>query len=130
MAVIKGNPMTTTTEMLDDIVNSLTRSKDVRIAAVVSRDGLLMVSTTSPDFMTKTFAAMSATMFVAAEAATKEIGHWIPDRLVVEFEYSKLVATAAGPKALLVIMTEPNAGLGILLLEMQKAAEKVKEVLP
>ena len=50
--------------------------------------------------MTQTFAAMSATMFIAAEAATKEIGNWMPDRLVVEFEYSKLVATSAGSKSL------------------------------
>jgi predicted regulator of Ras-like GTPase activity (Roadblock/LC7/MglB family) len=111
--------MATTTELLGDVVNDLAKVKDVRIAVIVSRDGLLMVSSTSPDFMTQTFAAMSATMFIAAEAATKEIGKWMPDRLV---------ATSAGSKALLVIMTEPHATLGMLLIEMEKASEKVKEI--
>jgi hypothetical protein len=120
--------MATTTELLGDVVHDLVKVKDVRIAVIVSRDGLLMVSSTSPDFMTQTFAAMSATMFIAAEAATKEIGNWLPDRLIVEFEHSKLVAISAGSKALLVIMTEPYATLGILLLEIKKAAEKVKEI--
>ena len=120
--------MATTTELLGDVVHDLVKVKDVRIAVIVSRDGLLMVSSTSPDFMTQTFAAMSATMFIAAETATKEIGKWLPDRLVVEFEYSRLVATSAGSKALLVIMTEPHASLGMLLIEMKKASEKVKEI--
>ena len=120
--------MATTSEILGDVVNDLARVKDVRIAVIVSRDGLLMVSSTSPDFMTQTFAAMSATMFIAAETATKEIGKWTPDRLIVEFEQSKLVATSAGSKALLVIMTEPHATLGMLLIEIKRAAKKVKEI--
>ncbi len=38
--------MATTTELLGDVVHDLVKVKDVRIAVIVSRDGLLMVSST------------------------------------------------------------------------------------
>ena len=120
--------MATTIQKLDDVVNSLTKTKNITAVAVVSRDGLLMVSNTKSDHA-QTFAAMTATMFIAAETVTKEIGDWMPDRLIVESDDCKLLMVTTGSKALLVSLTEANANLGIALHDMKKAAEKVKVVL-
>jgi len=72
---------------------------------------------------------MSATMLGAAETATTELGKGIPDRVIVESDNGKLIAMGAGPKALLVVLTEPNAGLGLILVELEKAAEKIKKII-
>jgi hypothetical protein len=49
--------------------------------------------------------------------------------VIVESKEAKVIAAGAGPKALLVVMTSPEAGLGLILVEMAKAGRKVKELL-
>ncbi len=83
----------------------------------------------SRKFHADTFAAMAATMLGAAETASTELGKGIPERIIVESKRWKIVATGAGPKALLLVTTEPDASLGLILVEVIKASEKIKEVL-
>ncbi len=120
--------MATTIENLNYVVNTLTKTKRISVAAVVSRDGLLIVPTTKSDHA-QTFAAMAATMFIAAEIVTNEVGGWEPNRVVVESEDFNLITIAANSKSLLVAVTEANANLGIVLHDMKKSAEEVKDVL-
>ncbi|MBU2617156.1 MAG: hypothetical protein KKI07_00560 [Euryarchaeota archaeon] len=47
----------------------------------------------------------------------------------MEFKEGKIITTGAGPKALLVVMTPPEAGLGLTLIEMERAADKIKGLL-
>jgi predicted regulator of Ras-like GTPase activity (Roadblock/LC7/MglB family) len=65
-------------------------------------------------------------MLGAAETATTELGKGIPERVIVESEHGKLIATGAGPKALLIVLTTPDAGLGLILLELEKASKIIK----
>ena len=117
-------------EMLDKILSDTKKVGGVEAAVIASRDGLLMASNIpSSSAKAETFAAMSATMLGAAETATTELGKGVPDRVIVESEHGKLIATGAGPKALLVVLTEHNAGLGLILVELEKAAEKIKKML-
>jgi len=53
----------------------------------------------------------------------------IPDRVIVEGKTGKIVAVGAGPKALLVVMTNPRANLGLVLVQLERASERVKELL-
>ncbi|MDI6902688.1 MAG: roadblock/LC7 domain-containing protein [Methanocellales archaeon] len=121
--------MPTVAETLQKIVSDLKRTGDIEASAVVSRDGLIMTSDIPPGIHAETFAAMSATMLGAAETATAELKKGIPDRIIVESAKGKVIATGAGPKALLIVMTPPEAGLGLILVEMEKAADKAKELL-
>lgn len=116
-------------EMLEKVLNDLKSAGDVEAGAVVSRDGLLIAADISQNVNSDSFAAMTATMLGAAETATSELRKGIPDRVIVEGENGKIVATGAGFKALLVVMTSSNANLGLILLEMGKASSKIKELL-
>ena len=118
----------TTVEMLEKILNDINNIGGVEGSAVASRDGLLICSTLKKSHA-ETFAAMSATMMGAAETATTELGKGIPDRVIVESKNGKIIGTGAGSRALLIVMTEPNASLGLILIETAKASEKIKEVL-
>jgi hypothetical protein len=121
--------MVTTKEMLDTVLKELERAGGITASAVVSRDGLLMSSSLMGGVGAETFAAMSATMYGAAETAVSELKKGVPERVVIESKDSKLIASGAGPKALLVVMTEANVGLGLVLVNMGKAADKIKELL-
>jgi predicted regulator of Ras-like GTPase activity (Roadblock/LC7/MglB family) len=118
-----------TINMLDKILSDLKNMGGVTASAVASRDGLLIVSNMTTESHADTFAAMSATMLGAAETATTELGKGIPDRVIVESDHGKLVAMGAGPKALLVVLTEPDSGLGLILVELENATEKIKKIM-
>ena len=119
----------TTIEMLEKILKDINNIGGVEASAIASRDGLLICSTISKKQHAETFVAMSATMMGAAETATTELGKGIPDRIIVESKNGRIIGTGAGQKALLLVMTEPDTGLGLVLIEMTKASEKVKQVL-
>ncbi|HDM60214.1 MAG TPA: hypothetical protein ENF96_00985 [Archaeoglobus veneficus] len=121
--------MTSLREMLENVLRDLKSAGDIEASAIVSRDGLLIAADISQNVNAEAFAAMTATMLGAAETATSELGKGIPDRVIVEGKSGKIIATGAGSKALLVVMTNPKANLGLVLLELGKASEKVKELL-
>lgn len=116
-------------EMLEKVLKDLKVAGDVEASAIVSRDGLLIASDIPQSVNAEAFAAMTATMLGAAETATSELGKGVPDRVIVESKETKIITCGAGSKALLVLMANPNANLGLVLLEMGKASEKVKELL-
>ena len=118
-----------TNDMLNKILLDLKQMGGINASSIASRDGLLVVSDMDSESHAETFAAMSATMLGAAENATTELGKGIPDRVIVESDHGKLVAMGAGPKALLVILTEPDAGLGLILVELEKSVEKIKKIM-
>ncbi len=129
VAMLRNGEEKTTMEIFEKILKDLKNIWGVEASAVASRDGLLIYSTISRNHHAETFAAMSATMLGAAETVTTELGKGIPDRIIVESKYGKIIATGAGSKALLVVMTEPDTALGLILIEVAKASEKIKEVL-
>lgn len=118
----------TITETLNKILSDLMKTGEIESSVIASRDGLLMASCMRRGDE-ETFAAMSATMLGAAETASTELEKGVPDRVIVESNDGKLIAIGAGPKALVVVLTPPDAGLGLLLVELGKAAEKIKKIL-
>jgi predicted regulator of Ras-like GTPase activity (Roadblock/LC7/MglB family) len=121
--------LTTTTEMLQEILENLKNLGSIEACAIASRDGLLMSSDMPEGIMGETFAAMSATMLGAAETAASELNKGLPSRVIVESKSGKLICMGAGPKALLVAMTEHDTGLGLILLELDKAVASIKEII-
>jgi len=77
----------------------------------------------------ETFAAMASTMLGSAEAATTVLGKGIPDRIIVESKHGRIIATGAGLRTLLLVVTEQNAALGLILIKIARASERVKQVL-
>ncbi|MDI6859577.1 MAG: roadblock/LC7 domain-containing protein [Methanocellales archaeon] len=120
--------MVTTAEMLKKVLADLGVAVDVEASAIISRDGLIMASDIPPGVHAETFAAMNATMLEAAEIATSQLKKSVPDTLIIEYKEGRLIAISAGPKALLVVMTDPKTRLGLVLVKMGEAAEKVKRI--
>jgi hypothetical protein len=121
--------LTTIKERLWKILSDLKQVGDIEASAVVSRDGLLMASDIPENIHAETFAAMAATMLGAAETAVSELKKGVSERVIVEAKLGKIITKGAGSKALLVVMTRPEAKLGLILMESERAAEKIKNLL-
>lgn len=121
--------MSDTINMVDKILNDLKNVGGVEACAAASRDGLLIHAVMQKKQHAESFAAMSATMLGAAETATTELGKGVPNRVIVESEHGRLIAAGAGPKALLIVLVDSDAGLGLILLELEKSAKKLREIL-
>lgn len=119
----------TTIEMLEKVLKDINNIGGIEASAIASRDGLLICSTIPMKKHAETFVAMSATMMGAAETATIELEKGIPDRIIVEYKNGRIIGTGAGHKALLLVMTKTDAGLGLALVEIAKAAEHIKKIL-
>ena len=118
-----------TSEMLGKVLADLGKVGEIEASAIATRDGLLMSADMHTRGDPEMFVAMSATMLGAAETASSELNKGIPNRVIVESDDGKLICVGAGPKALLVVMTAPEAGLGLVLVEMVKAADKIRKLI-
>jgi len=117
-------------DKLEKILKELSDVGGILGSAIVTRDGLLVVSDLCKkgcDINDETFAAMSATMFGAAETALVEMKKKKAEEVTVESDDAKLIALSAGDKALLVTITEPDVNLGLVRIEMGKASEKIQK---
>ena len=113
-------------ERLMGILKGLSSIGDIEGSAIVTRDGLLIASDLPRDVDAETFAAMSATMTGAAETAVGELKKGTVERVIAEGKETKLIAKGAGPSAVLVCMVASDANLGLILVEMGKASEKIE----
>ena len=116
-------------DLLLGILKGLSSIGDIDGSAIVTRDGLLISSDLPRDLDAETFAAMSATMLGAAETAVGELKKGTVERVIAEGKETKLITKGAGPSAVLVSMVRPDANLGLVLVEMGKASEKIEEVM-
>ncbi|MCL7413007.1 MAG: roadblock/LC7 domain-containing protein [ANME-2 cluster archaeon] len=114
--------------MLEEVLLTLETIGDIKLSAIISRHGLLMVSKTTQDSDSEAFAALTATLHMSAESTTKRLSKEVPNSIIVETDKHSLITYAAGPNALIVVMASNESGLGLILNELKKAAEKVKNM--
>jgi predicted regulator of Ras-like GTPase activity (Roadblock/LC7/MglB family) len=116
-------------EKLEKITNDLQNIGGIEASTIARRDGLLIYSNISSEQNARTFAAMSATILGASEIITSVHGKGIPDNIIVGSKHGKIIMTGAGKKALLIVMTKSDSFLRLILIEIAKASERIKEVL-
>ncbi|NIA03410.1 MAG: roadblock/LC7 domain-containing protein [Nitrospirae bacterium] len=121
--------LTKTNELLEEILSNLNNGGNIEASAVVSRDGLLINANIPEGVKADTFAAMAATMLGAAETATLELDKGLPNRVIVESKNGRLVCMGSGPRGLLVILSKSDTSLGLILVELEKAASLIKDII-
>ncbi|MCZ7384779.1 MAG: roadblock/LC7 domain-containing protein [Candidatus Methanoperedens sp.] len=121
--------MVDTIDMVDKLLADLKNIGGVEASIAASRDGLLIRGNMPKEKLLASLAAMSATMLGAAETATTQVEKGLPARVIVESDYGRLIIVGAGPKALLIILANLNSSLGLILIELDKSAKMLKELL-
>ena len=113
---------------MNAVLADLRRSGGIRAIAIVSREGILIAADMPPEVHAETFAAMAAIMLGAAETAALEIDSGTPDRLIVETDEGRLIVAGAGERSMLVVLADPRAGLGQVIVEMTRAVTRLKDI--
>lgn len=116
-------------EELSDLLKKLRDVGDIDGSAIITRDGLLISSDLPRDVDAETFAAMSATMFGAAETAVLELKKGNVKRVISEAKECTLIAVNAGPSAVVVTLVRPDANIGLVLMELIKVANQTIEIM-
>ena len=101
--------MATKSEQLKSVLQRLSTVGGIKASAVISANGLPMVSLMPEDVDPNTFAAMLASMVGSAETAIKSLGAKSTlEGVVAESKDIRGVAVQAGTDAILTIMIDPN----------------------
>ena len=114
---------------LEDVIRGLTAVSDIRAAAVVRRDGLIITHSLPEGVDPRTTAAMTAAIVGTSEMATVQLGQGRFEQALIESEGGKLVSTGAGDQALVIALAYKDANLGLVLMALQRASRKVDEIL-
>ena len=104
-------------------------SGDIEACAVVSVDGLIMASNLPRGLEEDSVAAMSAVMFSMGERTALELERGTVEQLFVKGDAGYVVTMRAGDDAVLLVMARKEAKLGLVFLDLSRAALKVQQVL-
>lgn len=116
-------------EKLDDVLSGLLKVGQIKACAVVSKEGLLINSRTPPDVDARIFSALCSTIMGAAEAASGQMATGLVSQISLKTEKGTIVLIPAGKKAILTVLTEPDAQIGLIFYEMEERAMMVDQIL-
>ncbi len=94
--------------------------------AVISAEGFTIASELPMGIEEQRVAGMAAAMLALGEQTTREFEQGSLQRVFVEGERGHLVVVSAGPDALLSALAQKDAKLGLVFLQMQRAAEEIR----
>lgn len=116
-------------ERLDIILAKLQNVGQIDACAIVSREGLLMASRNPQEVDVKIFSALCASVIGASETALAQMKKGNAEQVTVKGQQGTLLINPAGNKAVLVVLAQQRANLGLIIAEMESRAVEVAEVL-
>ncbi len=118
------------TDELDNALSELqSSSADIEACAVVSEDGLIIASSLPQSVEESRVAAMSAVMLSMGTRTATELQRGNLQQIFVKGENGYIIIMNADPHSVLMAMTRKEAKLGLIFLDLSRAAEKVKQIL-
>jgi predicted regulator of Ras-like GTPase activity (Roadblock/LC7/MglB family) len=109
--------------MVERLRNMQAAAPDIEASAVVSVDGLIMASALQQGVEEDRVSAMSAAMLSLGERISNELGRAGLEQVYIKGNAGSIVLTSIGEEAVLTAMARRDAKLGMIFLEMRRAAE-------
>jgi uncharacterized protein len=114
--------------MVDRLRDMQAASPDIEASAVVSVDGLIIASALPGDTEEDRVSAMSAAMLSLGERISGELGRGILEQVYIRGGEGYVILTAVGEEAVLTALARQEAKLGLVFLEMRRAAEDLERL--
>lgn len=112
------------TELMVDRLRDLqVSSPDVEASAVVSVDGLTMASSLPREVEEDRVSAMSAAMLSLGERIASELGRGTLEQVYIKGQSGYVILMSVGEEAVLTVLAREQAKLGLLFLDMRRAAQ-------
>ena len=94
----------------------------------MSVDGLIMASALPADVEEDRVSAMSAAMLSLGERISTELGRGSLEQVFIRGNNGYVILSAVGEEAVLTVLAREGAKLGLIFLEMRRAAEHLERV--
>lgn len=107
----------------------LIKNPSINAAAVITTEGLPIISAISYRLDETRIAAMSATLLSLAERAIKEMERGNFHELFIKGTEGYIILVQAGPHAVLMLSTTLDVQLGLLFFECERICEKIEYLL-
>jgi len=111
--------------MVERLRNMQAAAPDIEASAIVSVDGLIMASALQQGVEEDRVSAMSAAMLSLGERISSELGRAGLEQVYIKGDAGSIVLTSVGEEAVLTAMARQDAKLGLIFLEMRRAAEDI-----
>jgi predicted regulator of Ras-like GTPase activity (Roadblock/LC7/MglB family) len=117
-------------DMLNSILSDLNgTSADIDASAVISTDGLVMAAAMPADMDEDRVGAMSAAMLSLGERTAQELSRGELEQVLIKGGSGYVLMTHAGPDSVITVVAKPRAKLGLIFLDVKRAAESIEKVI-
>ena len=120
--------------MREDLLNSFLSelngsTADIEASAVLSTDGLMMASMLPAGMDEDRVGAMSAAMLSLGDRTSRELARGELEQVLVKGAKGYVLMTYAGRDSVLTALCKPNSRLGLIFLDVKRAADAISKVI-
>ena len=122
--------MRSKTELMVECLRELQmRSPEIEASAVVSVDGLIMASSLPDSMDEDRISAMSAAMLSLGDRIALELKRGELNQVYIRGTKGIIVLMAVGDEAVLTVLANHTAKLGLIFLEMRRSTASLEELI-
>jgi len=117
-------------DMLASVLTELNgTSADIEASGVISTDGLMMASVLPAGLDEDRVGAMSAAMLSLGDRTAQELTRGALEQVLIKGAKGYVLMVYAGNESVLTVLAKPNAKLGLIFLDVKRAANSISELL-
>ncbi len=117
-------------DMLTSVLTELNgTSADIEASGVISTDGLMMAAVLPQGMDEDRVGAMSAAMLSLGDRTAQELERGTLEQVLIKGDRGYVLMAYAGKEAVLTVMAKPNSKLGLIFLDVKRAAENIAMLL-
>jgi len=116
--------------MLTSVLTELNgTSADIEASGIISTDGLMIASVLPASMDEDRVGAMSAAMLSLGDRTAQELARGTLEQVLIKGANGYVLMTYAGAESVLTVLAKPNAKLGLIFLDVKRAASSIAEFL-
>ena len=118
-----------TEQMIARLREMQTSTPDIEGSAIVSVDGLTIAANLPGESEEDRISAMSAAMLSLGERIAGELRRGRLDQVYINGDNGFVILRSVGDEAVLSVLCRPQARLGMVLLDVKRAAEDIEKLI-
>jgi hypothetical protein len=119
----------TITEKLENVLKDIEHIGDIQASAIVSKDGLMMVSNCTGNVDANLIGAMVAMLIRSARHVVKELQKGSVEYILLHTDLGEILIMNVSSSAILCVITDKYESVGLTIVQMKKASGNIKNIL-
>ncbi len=116
--------------MLTSVLTELNgTSADIEASGIISTDGLMIASVLPAGMDEDRVGAMSAAMLSLGDRTAQELARGTLEQVLIKGAKGYVLMAYAGTESVLTVLAKPNAKLGLIFLDVKRAAISIADFL-